>query len=128
MKPARILVLILALAAGGFAAFLASRSDQEKPVPPAPPPVVQIETVDVLVARNDVGIGTLLSAENLRWQVWPTAAASANFIRRNDRPNAIEELSGLFLRESILAGEPIRETKLIRAKGSGYLAAILPEG
>jgi pilus assembly protein CpaB len=126
MKPARILVLILALAAGGIAAFLASRSDQE--APPAPPPVVQIETVDVLVASNDINVGTTLSSQDLRWQVWPAAAASANFIRRHERPNAIEELTGAFSRQSISASEPIREGKLIKGKGSGYMAAILPEG
>jgi pilus assembly protein CpaB len=126
MKPARILVLCLALAAGGLAAYLASRSDQQNP-PPPPPPVVQIETVDVLVAGNNLSVGTRLSSRDLRWQVWPAAAASGNFIRRKERPNAIEELSGSFARDSIYADEPVRESKLIKAS-SGYMAAILPEG
>jgi pilus assembly protein CpaB len=124
MKPARIFVLILALASGGIAAFLAGRPGEERP---AAPPVVQIETADVLVAENDVSIGTAVTAQDMRWQVWPAAAATANFIRRNVRPNAIEELAGAFARDSISAGEPIRESKLIKA-GSGYMAAILPEG
>ena len=125
MKSARIIVLIVALAAGGIAAFLASRSDQE----PAPAPqVVQIETVDVLVAGSDIDPGTAVSGQDMRWQVWPAAATSANFIRRNERPDAIQELTGSFSRQSFSAGEPIREAKLIKAKGSGYMAAILPQG
>jgi pilus assembly protein CpaB len=125
MKPARILVLILALAAGGIAAYLAGRSGEGQP-PLPPPPVVQIQTVDVLVASNDVGVGTSLSSQDMRWQVWP-AAAAANFIRRNERPDAIEELIGAFSRQAISAGEPIHESRLIKGK-SGYMAAILPEG
>src|SRR5437870_6192454 len=125
MKPARIIVLVIALAAGGIAALLAGRSDRETQ---PPPPVAQIETVDVLVANNDIGVGSALSGADLRWQTWPAAAASANFIRRNERPNAIEQVAGSITRQSFSAGEPIREARLIKAKGSGYMAAILPEG
>ena len=46
MNTARIVVLIIALGAGGVAAYLASGSDN-KPAPAQP--VAQMETVDVLV-------------------------------------------------------------------------------
>jgi pilus assembly protein CpaB len=123
MKPARISVLIIALAAGAVAAYLASGLEQA----PAPP-VVQIETVDVLVASNDLAVGAALSGQDMRWQVWPAAAATANFIRRDERPNGIEELTGSFSRQSFSAGEPIRESRLIKGRSSGYMAAILAEG
>lgn len=124
MKPARILVLLIALVAGGIAALLASRSEP----PPAPAPVAQIDTVDVLVAATDIGLGTTVSAQDLRWQTWPAAVASANFIRKNDRPDALNQLAGSIARQPFSSGEPIRESKLIKAKGSGYMAAILPAG
>jgi pilus assembly protein CpaB len=124
MKPARIIVLLIALVAGGIAAFLASRSDP----PPAPAPVAQIETVDVLVAATDIGLGTTVSGQGLRWQTWPTASASANFIRKSDRPDAVDQLAGSLARQPFSSGEPIRESKLIKAKGSGYMAAVLPAG
>jgi pilus assembly protein CpaB len=127
MKPTRIFVLILALTAGGIAAYLAGRTGEEKQLAPPPPPVVQIETADVLVAATDIGVGTSLSSQDVRWQVWPAAAAT-NFIRKNERQNAIAELTGAFSRQPISAGEPIRESRLIKGKGSGYMAAILPEG
>ena len=41
MKPARIIVLAIAVVAGGIAALLAGRSE-----PPPPPPVAQLETTD----------------------------------------------------------------------------------
>jgi pilus assembly protein CpaB len=124
MKPARIIVLIIALAAGGIAALLASRSDN--PLPEAP--VAQIETTDVLVAGTDIGLGNAVQASDLRWQVWPSASVSPFFIRKDDRPDAINQLAGSIARQSFSAGEPLREARLIKAQGSGYMAAILPEG
>ena len=124
MKPARIIVLLIALVAGGIAAFLASRSEP----PPAPAPVAQIDTVDVLVAATDIGLGTTVSGQALRWQAWPTAVASANFIRKSERPDAINQLADSIARQPFSSGEPIRESKLIKGKSSGYMAAVLPAG
>jgi pilus assembly protein CpaB len=126
MKPARILVLVIAVLAGGIAAWLVSGSDPA-PVEVAPPPV-QIDTVDVLVAGIDIGIGTIISARDLKWQMWPTAAAGGQFIRKTDRPDAVEQLAGSITRQPFATGEPIREARLIRAQGSGYMAAVLPQG
>jgi pilus assembly protein CpaB len=127
MKPARIVVLVVAVAAGGFAAYLASGSDQ-KPAPPLPAPVVQIETVEILVAKADLGMGIVVSSDQLQWQVWPAAAASPNFIRKSDKPEAIQQMTGAIVRSPFVVGEPIREAKLIRANGSGFMAAMLPSG
>ncbi len=124
MKPARIIVLVIAIVAGGIAALLAGRSDS----PPAPAPVAQLETTDVLVAGSDIGLGSGVSERDLRWQTWPAAAAGANFIRKSDRPDAIRDLAGSIARSPFSSGEPIRESKLIKSKGSGYMAAILPSG
>jgi pilus assembly protein CpaB len=125
MKPARIMVLIIALVAGGIAALLAGRSD---PTPPPEAPIAQLETVDILVAATDIGLGSTITAQELRWQTWPAAAAGPAFIRMNERPDAVNQLSGAISRQAFSAGEPIREARLIHAKGSGYLAAILPAG
>jgi len=128
MKPARILVLVVAILAGGMAAWLVSGSDPVPVVEPTPVPVVQLETVDVLVAGTDINLGSLISVPDLKWQMWPAAAASPQFIRKTDRPDAIEQLAGSITRQAFATGEPIREARLIRAQGSGYLAAILPQG
>src|SRR5580693_343300 len=126
MKPARLIVLFIAIAAGGVAALLAGRSEQAPAPPPAP--VAQLETADVLVANAEIGMGSSVPAEDLRWQTWPAAAASANFIRKSERPDAITQLAGSIARAPFSDGEPIREAKLIHANGSGYMAAILPTG
>ena len=49
-------------------------------------------------------------------------------IRKTDRPNAVEDFTGSIVRGTFQAGEPIQESKLIKASGSGYMAAVLPSG
>jgi pilus assembly protein CpaB len=127
MKIARLAVLGVAIVAGGIAALLASRSDAPAPAP-EPAPAVAVNTVDVLVARKDINIGQTISAQDMEWVAWPTSAANPLYLRRADRPNAVEQLAGSIARVPIASGEPLREGKLINAKGSGYMAAILPSG
>jgi pilus assembly protein CpaB len=123
MKPARIIVLVIAVVAGGIAALLAGRSD-----PPPPAPVAQMETAEVLIASSDIGLGSTVTAQDMRWQLWPAAGIGSSFIRQNDRPDAIDQLAGSIARAPFSAGEPIRESKLIKGTGGGYMAAILPSG
>src|SRR5690242_19039660 len=81
MKAARIVVLTVAVAAGGVAAMLAGRS-QKPPETPAPV-AVQPTTIDVLVAKSNIGMGQTLSAGDVEWQPWPMEAATGNFIRKS---------------------------------------------
>src|SRR6476646_1411423 len=125
MKAARIVVLTVAIAAGGVAAMLAGRSDP----PPAPKvEVPRFDTVDILVAKADIPRGQVVSPADVYWQAWPSTTASGNFIRKTDRPKAVENLNGMIVRTPFVAGEPIREAKLVNSKGSGFMAAILPSG
>src|ERR1700719_330882 len=124
MNTARIVVLTIAVGAGGVAAYLASGSDSKPP----PEPVAQLQTVDVLVAKSDIGLGQTVTPNDMQWQSWPTAAASNTFIRRSERPDATTQIAGSIARSPFIAGEPIREAKLVRADGSGFMAAILPTG
>src|SRR3984957_432644 len=126
MNRARIVVLTIALGAGGVAAYLASGSDSSPPPPTEP--VAQLQTVDVLVAKSDIGLGQTVTPNDMLWQTWPAAAASSSFIRRSERPDATNEITGSIARSPFIAGEPIREPKLIKANGSGFMAAILPQG
>src|SRR5688572_7369067 len=126
MKAARLVVLGVAIAAGGLAALLASGSD-DKPVELAQP-AAPIDVVDILIAKSDIAMGQAVSAQDIGWQAWPAAAASPNFIRKSEKPNAIEELAGSIARTPFVSGEPMREAKLVKATGSGFMAAILPTG
>lgn len=126
MNTARLIVLGVAVAAGGLAALVAGSLNQTEAPPPAP--VAKVETTGVLVAKSDIGIGHAVSAADFEWQPWPKSIVNSAFIRQSDRPDAIKELAGSIARAPIAAGEPVRENKLIKADGSGYMAAILPAG
>src|SRR5882724_6608843 len=125
MNTARIVVLIIALSAGGVAAYLARGSDNK---PPSAEAVAPLPTVDILVAKSEIGLGQSVKPEDLQWQTWPAATASNNFISRADRADAMTQIVGSIARAPFIAGEPIREQKLVKANGSGFMAAILPTG
>ncbi len=123
MNTARIVVLSIAVCAGGAAAYLASNSG---PKPVEMP--VTMETTDVLVARSDIALGQTVTPDDLQWQSWPSSTASSSFIRKTDRAEAMSQIVGSIARSPFLAGDPIRETKLVKGNGSGFMAAILPTG
>jgi pilus assembly protein CpaB len=125
MRRAQVTVLLLALAAGGAAAVLVTRSG-EPPAPAAPAP--QIATVDILVAKTDIEVGRRLTAEEVEWQAWPATAANSQYISKSDNPGAVAQIVGAIARTPFISGEPIREAKLIRANGSGFMAALIKPG
>ena len=125
MKAARLVVLGVAVAAGGLAAILAGGGGEP---PPPPAPVSQLETTEVLVANSDIGAGHALTEQDIKWQIWPVAAAGPTFIKKNERPDAITDVKGSITRASFTTGEPIQENRLVKVGTAGYLAAILPSG
>ncbi len=126
MKAARLVVLGVAVAAGGNAAYLAASNKQAPP--PPPPPQAALETVEVLVAKSDLSRGQVIGASDIGWQTWPAAAANSNFIKKSEQPNALDQFIGAIVRVGMVAGDPIRGPYVVMAKGSGFLAAVLPQG
>src|SRR6202011_3200439 len=86
----------------------------------------QLPTVEILVAKSDIGLGQTVKPEDVQWQIWPAATASNSFIRRSD--SAMKEVDGSTVGAPFIVAEPIRDQKLVRADGSGFMAAILPTG
>src|SRR5262249_33974010 len=115
MKAARLVVLGVALAAGGIAAYLASGPPGAPPPPPPPPP--PLATVEILVAKNDLGRGQLIGDGDIGWQIWPEAAANPSFVKKAERPDAINQFTGAIVRIPVAAGEPIRDPAVVFAKG-----------
>ncbi|HEV7293177.1 MAG TPA: Flp pilus assembly protein CpaB [Devosia sp.] len=128
MKPARIILLVVALVAGGLAAFLVTRGGSR----PAPEQIVQTQVVQepqtqILVAKAPIGMGERLSPDTLEWQDWPEGALRAEYVTISAMPDAAAELDGAVARFEFFPGEPIREAKLVRSD-QGYLSAVLSEG
>ncbi len=125
MKPARIIVLVVAVAAGGIAALLmAGPSDL-----PYPSRLWRRSTRSMSLSPK------MISASASRWDSRILSGRRGlrhrpirHSSRSPDRPDAIVEFEGAIARTPFVAGEPLRENRLIKGKGSGYMAAILPSG
>jgi pilus assembly protein CpaB len=127
MNPARILVLGVAVVAGGVAAYLASSTSEPTPAP-APAPVQAIKTTEVLVAAAEVPMGGAVTARELRWQTWPAEATGQGMITKAEQPNAVQDFNGSISRVSMIPGEPIRKERLIKTGEGGVMSALLPTG
>jgi len=126
-KPARLMLLAVALIAGGLAAIMVS-SPQQTPVEPAAIADIAPPTgTRILVARQPIGVGERLSGSTVAWEYWPSASVRPEYVTEDDAPQAIDEMTGTVARFELFAGEPIREDKLAR-NAQGYLSAVLPSG
>lgn len=126
MKPSRIVLLLVALLAGGLAAFLATRNSAPAPQV-AEPTVIQEQKTQILVAVAPIGVGERLSEASVQWQDWPEGAVRPEYIAVNNAPDALATVSGAVSRFEIFPGDPILESKLVRTE-QGYLSAVLEQG
>jgi len=128
MKPARILLLAVAVIAGGLAAFLVSRGAAPEPeTTQAVAQVRQEPKTRVLVASVNIGMGQRLTDALVEWQDWPEGAVRPEYITYDVVPDAPEQMVGTVARFEIFAGEPIRQAKLVRTS-QGYLSAVIAKG
>ncbi len=129
MKVARMAVLGVAVLAAGGAFFLASQMANREPeireVTNAGP---QVPLVEVLVASEEIKLGTSIKPGMVKWQKWPKEGMANGYIIRSDSPDGLGiDDSPAIARAAFFSGEPIRESKLVRS-GRGYMSAILPAG
>jgi pilus assembly protein CpaB len=126
MKRARMIVLAIAFAAAGGAAYVAKNMTGIPKIGTAE--VNTADTVQVLVAGKNIRLGDSVRSNELKWQEWPKQAAVSGYIIKSKNPKAASNYSGAIARASFLEGEPIKEQKLIKASEGGVMAAILPSG
>lgn len=84
MNIARIVVLTITLSAGG-ATYPANGSVS---MPRPAERSVQMQTVDVLAAKSDLGLNHTVTPSHVQWQTRPASTTINAFIRRNERPDA----------------------------------------
>ncbi len=126
MKQARILLLSVAVVAGGIAAFLATSGGG--------PQVVQGKTeikqetrTRIMIASKSIGVGERLNSSLIRWEDWPSGAVRPEYITNELTPSALEDLTGAVARFEFFEGEPIREAKLVHSE-HGFLSAVISPG
>lgn len=126
MKRGQLIALALAVVCG-LGAMMLANSYLNRPVQEVKVET-KVDTVQVLVARSDISLGQIANESSFRWQDWPRDAVAKGFVTRQSRPQAGREFSDAIARSPIIAGEPVTESKLIKAGQGGVLAAILPPG
>lgn len=126
MNRKLIIVGVIAILAFG-AAYMFLRAPG-----PAPARVAEaqpkIELEQVLVAAQDLPMGTVVNPGAAVWRPWPKADVSELMITRSGKPDALKDVEGSMTRVAFLRGEPIRHDKLVKAGAGGFIAAILPSG
>jgi pilus assembly protein CpaB len=129
MNTQRIIVLGFALVAALGAAFLVRGMLGGRGTPvAAAKPAPQIAMSEVLVANGNLTPGQALSAEQIRWEKWPTATVDPSFITHETAGNEEDLFKGTVVRAMILPGQPITKTALVHGDASGFMAATLSEG
>jgi pilus assembly protein CpaB len=124
----RRLIIVGAIAILAFGAtyvFLRAPNPVPAPVAVAPP---KVDIEQVLVAGQDLPMGTVVNEGATAWHPWPKSDVSELMITKSGKPDALKEVEGSMTRAAFLRGEPIRRDKLVRAGAGGFMSAILPTG
>lgn len=129
MKIAQIAVLgVAAVAAVGAFVVANNIANTEQEVVTVTEQAPQIQLEEVLVATRNISLGTSLKPDMVEWVKWPKEGLSEGFILKTDTPDGLNiEADPAIARSQFFVGEPIRESKIVRA-GNGYMSAILPTG
>ena len=68
---------------------------------------------EVLVASTNLQPGQALTADQVRWEKWPTASVDPSFITHEPAGNEEHAVKGTVVRAPILPGQPITNTAIV---------------
>lgn len=125
-------VLLIVIAIGAFLffrSFFGGAEQQKEKVVVVEKPVVQVQevpTVDVVVARQAIPVGSKIKAEMLDKQPWPSHLVLPGFVVSDGKKD--NDITGLVARAPFQSREPLIRTKLANPNDPSFLAAALPEG
>ncbi|WP_395018962.1 Flp pilus assembly protein CpaB [Dongia sp.] len=135
MRPIVIVLIVLALGTAAIAAFLVSQFLASQTTTAPTTQTMQAGTQNVLVAARDIVPGTVLSADDIRWEPWPETLIDDRFVVQpaqveNQAPSADpqQEFIDRIARRSIMAGEPMSREMVIKQGDSGVTAANIAPG
>ena len=135
MSPMRLIILAVALVAAGLAAFLVRNIASQQPTVVEGPTetverIVEVEVSQqqVLVARGDLRVGTLLTPDDFKWANWPEATINPAYFTQDFAPDAMETLTGSVVRTAMYVDEPIMPQKIVQKGETGFMAALLAPG
>jgi pilus assembly protein CpaB len=132
MRLSVVVLILLSLTVAGGAAYMTNswlqseRAQVASTAPKAPAPAP--ERTEVLVAAADLPAGRIVQPGDLSWQPWPDRGRLDAYVEKTPETAQDQPLLGAVVRASMIAGEPITETRVVRPGDRGFLAAMLREG
>ena len=120
-----LIAAVMAVLAGIAALHLSSKPAAPVVVAAAPEPPQTVSTVDIVVAKNAIPPGTMITQAMIDTQPWPANLVLKDFIVSNQ---AGADVIGKVTRAGFQAREPLVSTKIANLNEAGFLAGTLPEG
>jgi pilus assembly protein CpaB len=82
----------------------------------------------ILVARKALPVGTIIDAESLAFQPWPSELVQNAYYQEGGPDADMTKLIGTVVRNPITAGQPLTRGSLVGPQDRGFLAAALGPG
>lgn len=134
MNPRSILLILLAVGFAGGTVFVANKwlgSMRAAYTQKQPQPQKKEASVQVLVAKEDLPAGSLLTEKHLSWQPWPDASMPKSYIVKQTGEAGQAQLAkyyGAVVRNGIPLGSPVIQGAVVKPGERGFLAAVLHPG
>src|SRR5690242_7870912 len=126
MRILMVLCLVIASAIAGVTWLVAPmliRQPAKAASVPKPAPATR-----VLVAATNLPAGTIVKADEVRWQAWPESGIADGYIVEGKAPEPMKNVVSAAVRRGFMAGEPITAARLVQKGEAGFLAAALAPG
>lgn len=131
MDRKKVILLVAALLIAAVTALMArsmfngaSAPQSTAAAAPAPVPAGP----KVLVATKALPVGTIITADSVRYQPWPKELIEAAYFQEGDGGASIDSLVGTVVRNAVTAGQPLTQGSLVKPGDRGFLAAALGPG
>lgn len=131
MDRKKVILLVAALLIAAVTALMArsmftgaSAPQAAAAAAPAPVPAGP----KVLVATKALPVGTIITADSVRYQPWPKELIEAAYFKEGDGGASIDSLVGTVVRNAVTAGQPLTQGSLVKPGDRGFLAAALGPG
>ena len=126
MDRKKVILLVAALLIAAVTAFMArsmftGASAPQAAAASAPAPVPT--GPKVLVATKALPVGTIITADSLRYQPWPKELIEAAYFKEGDDGESIDSLVGTVVRNAVTAGQPLTQGSIVKPGDRGFLAA-----
>ena len=127
MDVRKLVLLVGALVIAAVTAVIAKNMFSGAAAPSANAKPVEMGP-EVLVATRAMPVGTIITAEALKFQPWPKELVDKAYYLKGQPGGNAADLIGTVVRNEMSAGQPVSQGSLIKPGDRGFLAAALGPG